>query len=222
VVRGFLLDPPPVQRPVIALRRAQLDDHIPACWPRDPVLRDTLAKLDWDALLARRPGWSWDSSSGELVCENGRLLALSSVRSSENAPGRTGIILRRPSWGCDICEPRLDCLRAERIIASKHVELSVPSPVADQARARLTLLRSAARRPAAFAAVTAEAGPCAVADALFLPAASRQVFRALFSGGSLRVEVGLPPPPPPHPRLVAVDVADRQRRRKTWAQNVAR
>ncbi len=61
-----------------------------------------------------------------------------------------------------------------------------------------------------------------MADPLFLPAMARQVFAERFERGTLWVEVMRPPPAPPRPRLVAVDVADRQRRRKTWEQNLAR
>ena len=51
---------------------------------------------------------------------------------------------------------------------------------------------------------------------------ARQVFAERFERGTLWVEVMRPPPAPTRPRLVAVDVADRQRRRKTWEQNLAR
>ena len=47
------------------------------------------------------------------------------------------------------------------------------------------------------------------------------MFRSSFRGATLHVEVQLPPPKR-GPYLVALDVGDRQRRRKTWAQNLAR
>ena len=64
-------------------------------------------------------------------------------------------------------------------------------------------------------------GSQAVTDALFLPASARQAFEAVFLGSTLRIKVKVPEPER-RPRLVAVDVADRQRRRKTWEQNVDR
>ena len=217
--RGFGLDPPPTKRPVQALRRAQRDERVPQGWPHDPVLRDALAEIDWAALLASWPGWSWDPATGELRCEDERPLTLTTIRRGELAEGRTGIIFRRVSGGCEACSARQACLRSTQERASKHAELSIPTPVADQLRHRLRLVRN---RPGAIGASDAAPGPCAVADALFLPAAARQLFGAAFSGATLRIEVELPPPPAPKPRLVAVDVADRQRRRKTWAQNVDR
>ena len=59
-------------------------------------------------------------------------------------------------------------------------------------------------------------------DALFMPARARNIIRTCFLGATLRIEVEIPPPERPRPRLVAEDVGDRQRRRKTWKQNVDR
>ena len=58
-------------------------------------------------------------------------------------------------------------------------------------------------------------------DALFLPGRARQLFRSTFRAATLHVEVQLPPPRL-GPHLVAIDVGHRQRRRKTWQQNLAR
>ncbi|MEZ4239602.1 MAG: hypothetical protein R3F59_26285 [Myxococcota bacterium] len=57
--------------------------------------------------------------------------------------------------------------------------------------------------------------------ALFLPAEARHALREVFLGATLRVEANIPPPVQ-RPRLVAADAARRQRRRLTWAENVAR
>ncbi len=66
--------------------------------------------------------------------------------------------------------------------------------------------------------ITEEPGRRAVHDSLFLPAAARQVFQAIHVGATLRVAVDIPPQPR-SPKLLALDVADRQHRRKTWKQN---
>ena len=226
LARGFALEPPPDERPAPVLRLAQVDDRVPALWPRDPVLQVTLAELDWPALLAKRTGWSFDATTGELLCEDGRGLALTSVRPAEHATGRTGIIFCRPSGGCEDCSSREGCLRTTREGASKHAELSVPTAIAERLRQRLALIRGKDTSCGASAAtidpIHATPGPRAVADSLFLPATARQVFEAVFSASTLRIRVELPPPEKPRPRLVAVDVGDRQRRRKTWTQNVDR
>ena len=70
--------------------------------------------------------------------------------------------------------------------------------------------------------VDGRSGPHAVDQSLFLPAAARQLFRDLFAGATLRVVVDSTAILPPRTHLVAVDAADRQRRRKTWKQNADR
>ena len=222
LVRGFELERPPHERPAQAIRRPQVDERIPEHWPRDPVIHSLLADLDWGALLAQRPGWRWDAAAGELCCEEGRVLTLTSVRPAEHAKGRTGIILRRPQGGCEDCSSRPRCLRSERSLANKHAECSIPTPVADPLRRRLELVRGTRHRPRTIEIIRSKPGRSAVTDALFLPATARHTFTDAFRGATLRVHVKMPPPDEQRPRLVAVDVADRQRRRKTWNQNVDR
>jgi len=220
VARGFAQEPVPVEQPRQKPRHAERDDRVPEAWPRDPVVLQTLAQLDWPRLLERRPGWSWDADAIELRCPDGRPLALTSVRPKEHAPGRTGIIFRRPAGGCDDCRPRQDCSRSTRAHTPKHAEFAVATAVAAKLRKRLLRVRRVAAP--AIAPITVAAGPKAVHDALFLPAAARQLFRKCFIGSSIRIQVKLPPPDEPRPQLLAADVAERQRRRKTWTQNLAR
>ena len=67
-----------------------------------------------------------------------------------------------------------------------------------------------------------ESAPWAVADSLFLPAVARRIAKNCFFGATLHIDVKLPPPAPPRPRLVAADIPQRQRRRKTWSDNIER
>ena len=222
LARGFALETPPHEQPVQTIRHPQADERIPAHWPRDPVIRDLLAKLDWPALLAQRPNWQWDEVSGELRCSDGRELSLTTVRSSENAKGRTGIIFRRHIGGCEDCADRPPCLRSERQQTSKHTELSIPTPIAEQLRQRLVSTRGKTVRPKRIEPVSNSPGPLMASESLFLSARARQAFAAVFRGATLRIHVERPRAADPLPRLVAVDVADRQRRRLTWDQNVDR
>jgi hypothetical protein len=223
LVKGFELAPPPMLRVVPSERRAVLDERAEQNWPRDPVIIAALSELDWPELLSTRPGWKWDEDKGELSCEQGRPLGLTSVRPVEQANGRSSIILRRPLGGCMECASRGHCLRSAKEEAAKHVELLVPTPMAVKLRERLGLLRGKIAGKLTDLKQTEEKpGPLAVGESLFLPARARQVFEACFLGASLQVNVELPPPGPPQPHLLARDVADRQRRRKTWRQNVER
>ena len=221
VVQGFELQRPPAVRPVQPPRHPRVDDRAHEHWPRDPVLCRLLGELDWPAMLARRPGWQWNAGRGELICEDGRSLTLTTVRPREHAPGRTNIILLRPVRGCEDCSPRPRCLRSERPEASKHVEIPIPTPIAEKLRDRLARVRKPSSPPT-IEPIRDDPGPSAVLDTLFLPAAARHVFEEVFHRATLRVHVDVPPQNRQRPRLVALDVADRQRRRKTWAQNVQR
>ena len=217
LARGFALEPLPEVPPVQTLRQPHVDDRVPACWPRDPVVARLLDRLDWAELLgtAQWKGWRYDD--GELRCPDERALTLTTARRAERTESTTGIIFRRPKGGCEACEPRDGCLRSERPEASKHAELSIPTETATALRGRLERIRA---RRAGFPEPTAP-GPQAVRDSLFLPARARQTYDACFRRASLRVEVELPDAPPLL-ELLAEDAGDRQRRRKTWSQNAAR
>lgn len=224
LARGFELERPPDERPVSQLRRPQVDDRVPKHWPRDPVLKDMLAELDWLVLLAKRPTWTWNAATGELLCDDGRSLTLTSVRPTERSEGRTNIIFRRPTGGCDDCPSHEGCLRSTRNQAPKHTEFSISTDIAKRLRRRQALFRGKLENPhpTLIEPIDSRPGLCAVTDSLFLPAMARHTFQAVFLGATLRIKVELPVPDPPGPRLVAVDVADRQHRRKTWEQNVDR
>jgi hypothetical protein len=221
LVHGFKLDPPPAQLPIQPLHHAPINDSIPEHWPRDPKVCALIAQLDWPALLAKRPGWEMDCVTGELLCSEQRSLTLTTVRAAEHAEGRTGIIFRRPTGGCEDCASRSNCLRSARPLNPKHAEFTVPTSIAVKLRERLSFVRSHPVCPMDIEPIDTRPGPYDVADALFLPARARQTFSACFIGATLRIEVEAPKPDQ-QPHLVAVDVADRQRRRKTWEQNVER
>lgn len=223
VVCGFEQNTPPATAPVQHLRQAIVDERIPAQWPRDPVVVKLLGQLDWDAMLTGpRASWSFDAATGELVCSDGRRLTLTTARALPSSSGQVGLIFRRPKGGCEDCVDRPRCLRTERVGASKHAEFSVDSDIATALRARLALTRRKSEEPRTqLGDIEVAPGPRAVRDALVLPARARQLHRELFVGATLRVEVTSPPDPLTLV-LVAHDTGDRQRRRKTWDQNLAR
>lgn len=222
VARGFKGALPPSHPPEQPLRSAPVDDTIPAIWPRDPVVSGLLKQLDWPLLLARRPEWLFDTTTAELTCTDHRPLTFTTVRPAELSPGHTGIIFRRPAGGCEDCGQRDGCLRSAHAYTPKHAEFSVPTAIAQQLRERLDLIRRPAVGPATSGPPEDPPGAHAAAEALFLPARARQIYRRVFDGATLFVALDDPGPEPQMPRLVAADVGDRQRRRKTWAQNVER
>jgi len=222
VVRGFQMQTPPVEEPVQHLRHPKVDERVPEQWPRDPVVVRTLGELDWATLLAHRDGWSFNAATGEIVCEDDRVLTLTTVRKGPRSRAATSIIFRRPWNGCEQCPARDGCLHSTREGASKHAEFAVPTEIAERLRARLRRVRRKGDAPPTrIAPVPGAPGLRAVHDALFLPARARHVFGSTFRAATLHVVVQLPKPKR-GPHLVALDVGDRQRRRKTWEQNLAR
>ncbi|MBC8424506.1 hypothetical protein H8E07_10315 [bacterium] len=218
VVRGFQAEPPPVRAPVLPLRQqSPTTDGPPPRWPPDPVLANLLSSLDWDELLARRPGWRWSAEACALLCEDERPLQLSSFRAGAPDAECLGAIFRRPTGGCEDCGPSSDCLHTVRPRASKHVELQVPADVACAIAQRLGQIRQV---PPSIAKVVPAPGPLVVTQPLLLPAEARKVHRERFCGATLHVELEQPAPQPPWPRLVAADERVRQRRRKTWQQRL--
>lgn len=223
IARGYELEPPPAVRPPPTLRVRRVANRMPGGWPRDPVVAKLLSKLEWSALLAGKADWTWDETACELRCPDGRPVALTSVRPAPHAKGKTSLIFRRPAGGCEECDDRDACLRSERLAACKHLELSVPSPVADTLRKRLALLRGKAepKRRVEMSPIDIEPGIHAMVTPRFLPAEARRRFAEIFREAALEVHVEVPPPAPPRPRLVCADDAERQARRLTWASRNA-
>jgi hypothetical protein len=222
LVRGFELQTPPAVRPTQANCVCPVDERVPEHWPRDPIISEVLSELEWDTLLARHERWEWDAVSGELRCPEGRPMVLTTIRPEAHSNGTSGVIFRRPKGGCEDCSARPDCLRSERELASKHLELAIPTSAAERLRERLRTVRATPAEPVTpIRPILETPGPLAVYDALFLAAEARHTFTEIFRAATLRIEVKLAPPPP-RLRLVAADVAERQRRRKTWRQNLER
>lgn len=223
VVRGFECNPPPEQAPVQQLREAKVDERVPALWPRDPVLVSHLGKVEWPALLKeKKEKWRFDDKTGALVCSDRRPLTLTTVRDRGDDTGKVGLIFCRSAGGCQDCDDRPACLRSKNPKVAKHAEFTVSSELAAPIQTRLTEQRRLAAAPARTA-TGAPPGPRAVRDALFLPARARGQYRALFLGSTVTVELDdRTTLKPTHLSLVAADTAERQRRRKTWAQNTAR
>jgi len=220
LVRGFDRDPPPAEAPRQLPRRPVVDERVPPTWPRDPVLRVVLAGLDWPALLVKHPTWSFDVVTSELHCQDNRPLLLTTVTPDNPSTGRAAIVFRRPTGGCEDCPSRALCFDSGRVNASKQIAFPVSIDVAAKIRARRALIRS----PVPTTVIVPILGPpglLAVHDSLFLPAAARKLFTALFAHATIHVDA-VQTTPMPRLRLVAANVAGRQHRRKTWAENVAR
>jgi len=222
ITEGFALDTPPATKTSPVLRQSpQRDARLPLGWPRDPVVIKILQGLGWKELLRNWPDWAWDLVHTVLLCPEHRPMNITSVRTKPRADGKMGVILRRAIGGCENCLHRYCCLSSHRKLASKHIEIYLDADIAERLRSRLAQVR-VKPIPPSITPIEAKPGPYQVADALFLPARARQLFTSAMSSATIHIVVHREPMSLPQPYLVAVDVADRQRRRKTWDQNVDR
>ena len=218
LVLGFQSDPPPERAPIPRLRPAARDiEQPPAHWPPDLRVLRMLDQLDWDTLLAKRPGWSWSAAGGGLHCPDGRSLYITCVPRNGGGGERREVIFRRPTGGCEDCEHRDGCYRTVRELGSKHITLLLPAEIASVIAERLARIRRQARGPRVSAPPPP---PIAATPPLLLPAEARAAHIERFDGATLHVEVEMPRPEPAGPRLVAADERVIQRRRKTWRQRV--
>jgi len=220
ICEGFASNPPPTTCSEPDPTPAQPDERAPKLWPLDPVLQRALTKAPWTDLLAKRPGWSFDAVTATLRCPEGQPLHLMSVRGKEHAKGRTGVIFGKLRHSCDGCARRPACLRSDDRAAAKHLEVSLPSDIADLLRDRLGVNRALRRLPLPLPKAPTAAGRSAH-QALFLPAVARKAFAKLFDIQALTITVTLPPVVASHP-MVAANAASVQRRRLSWRENLAR
>lgn len=192
--------------------------------------------VEWDRVLAKRPGWSRRAGSTSVFCPNGIPLRLTSVRGRECGLGRVGITFVCREGACRTCPPDKSCLRSAQT-KSKHLETSVPTELAARILEGLRHRRAArpvqgrSRDIAAFCPsadaftirpITEQPGPHAPATSLFLPAAARHYIDIATRDLMVTVRAPSLPHPEPHPSLLARSEGHRQHRRLTWAQHFQR
>ncbi len=196
-----------------------------------------LGELDWERLLARRDGWSWDAEAGVLRCPDGLGLLLTCVDVRHAPPHRARIIFRSEQGACRDCDLLGDCLTTSGKLMKKLTGFTVDRPEVWPIRRQLAKVQQL-RRVHAVAVrkrVTDQGDeseplvqqlPETTAEpaldclpSLFLPAAARHVFDDIVHDLATCVTVELPEDPIPFPALLARSAADRQHRRLTWAQH---
>lgn len=256
IARGFELDPPtdvapPQPRCIPTVDRREpvkmaaepesTPDTSTFPAPATPVVMGPITRvghilggLDWASMLARRAGWRFDVSEGEVVCTDGRRLALAMVRHQEHTPGSTSVMFRRPVDGCAGCPADIRCEAVNRVRRAKEISLTVPSALATELRECLAGARSEGHGSVVPPTVPDEprfslkAPPAPrmpgreVVGPFFLPASARRAFDDTTLGMTVSiVTVCAPRRARPHP-LVARSAADRQHRRLTWEEHLAR
>jgi hypothetical protein len=194
------------------------------------ALQQGLKGLRWAAWLARRPGWQWAPEQSELRCPQNRALPLTTVQRPQGGRRAGQLIFCRPWGGCSDCALQSSCFRTGQPRVGKHIKFGVPGPTAERLHQQLAALRQAqavqrrglSPRPTLVGGSGGPLGPSAVHISLFLPARARQLWREAAERLTVRVGLGPPPAAPCLPVLLAQGEAQRQHRRRRWADHVQR
>jgi len=217
----------------------------PAVEPRlteaEAKLADQLGGLDWERLLTKREGWSWNAEAGLLRCPEDIGLLLTCVDVHRVAQHRARIIFRSERGACRDCDLLGDCLTTSGGLMVKLTSFTMDRAEVKAICRQLAKVQNlrkehaiTERKRAAEATGDGAAEPeplvqplpattaepvLACLPSLFLPAAARHVFDDLVHDLATYVTVDLPDDPIPFPALLARAAGDRQHRRLTWTQH---
>jgi hypothetical protein len=208
-------------------------------------LQAALASLDWPALLDDKPGWRWIPEKGGILCPNGQLHCLQSVKIQGLDTKRTLRFLA-PYLACADCPIRAGCTSSDSRTYRREIALAIPTVTAypihqlysrskghesppppapiPPARSRRARRRhqplDAPESPSQLwdpPCHDQDNGNLAVSAALLLPARLRQAFARAHRQLEVHVHVKIPKQKEPVD-VFAMTPGDRQNRRLTWAQ----
>jgi hypothetical protein len=201
-----------------------------------------LDKADWKAILRQHDGWAWLPEKGGLICPAQALLPLVHIEQSKDRGIRTRF---KSSFGtCDNCHLRSDCTSSLNPRYQKIVRLPLPSHIAETALVLWSSLikarqeakkdskhpsRPAGQQGATWRRKLLEWQPPTqpsrtpiyeVAPPTLLPAHLRKLLGRTTGRLDIEVRVELQPQRPRLSPVLAWNVADRQRRRLSWAERL--
>jgi hypothetical protein len=209
----------------------------------EPSLPMLLNQLPWDEITAGlEPNWERAETPGALRCPAGALLPVRAITAPRHGRGPRVEFLAALS-SCRSCSPQFRCIDAAATGSAKKVTRAIDPALADALRPLLANKAAKhARRdsdrarhlPSPTASSTNAApsplfarndhhpaGPFATLPPLLLPAQLRRLAKDALGTLQIRVEIVTPPCEPRHPAL-ARSAAERQHRRLTWEQRLAR
>jgi hypothetical protein len=210
-------------------------------------LIDALDELEWENILHKHQGWQWITSEGALRCPAQALLPFMRI---EVVTGRRNrVCFTAPRGVCDQCKLRQSCIPSADPQYRKDMRLRIPSPhdetLREMSRRLADTLRKAraveatARRHQAEARrsqrraiwrikplswqppqLPASRPALAIAPPVLLPAALRKTIRKATRHMVVHVRVVLPRKQTKPSPVMAVSIADRQRRRLSWDERL--
>lgn len=176
-----------------------------------------LQQLPWGAVMRKHPGWMW---SGVLRCPAGHLASFHGIH---RVKLYNYAIYKVGSKHCAPCDRRPQCTTSCDLgyVPTITVPLADTLPVGTRMRDRQPQPKPVAP-PRWQAPQASRPGPCKARAALLLPARLRKRWMTFASECSAQVRL----PPPVEARVprdwVAASPADRQHRRLSWEQHLAR
>jgi len=200
-------------------------------------LLSELNSLDWEQTLRNHKHFSFDSTSGQLICPNGKFMRLKTVPNYMKSSRFGQLRFVRKAGSCHACPLLSSCWGEGRAGESKTVAVHIPQDSAARLRELLRASRQKRsipprraspvkkpRKPTCSFKITQQPAPSpvyAVLPSLFLPAKARQIATKAMSGVSMNVTYYIPPLSP-SPVLLASSVEEKQQRRCTWTKNAER
>lgn len=189
-----------------------------------------LASWDWPSLLEHRPGWQWSEQDLELRCPAGKPMLVHAIRPRFTA-GTAQIVFRlRHRKACSTCSIRGGCTTSTNPRFFKDLWLTIPlaqAPAAPTRGSRPCCSPRAATVEASTPSVPSRyrppesspaPGPWTPSAPALLPAVLRNLPNSRLQGWRVVVQI----PPVRHKPTVAPWIstgpAQRQHRRRTYAQ----
>lgn len=192
------------------------------------VTATSIEDLDWLKLLERRENWQW-SGANCLTCPAGVAVPLRKVRLMRD---RQVAIFRAHPHDCVPCRLRTACLGVTYPGSCKEIGVTLPpGTVFSDAHAK-AVASSRSAHPSAYnmpAKPTGDwrvptpvaAGRLQALPSLLLPSVFRHASQVATRNWEVRVIPPIVEPPEKRPRHLAGSPAERQHRRKTWAERLA-
>jgi hypothetical protein len=210
----------PARRQSVEVTPAKLAQGDPPATRPPPLaeLNSQLTKLNWTKFLAERADWNWSVTQG-LRCPVGKEVLPQSFHADKQR-----LTYRTRESDCGYCPQRQQCFAGrepdrDRLILSIGVaQLKLP---VDKTSAAIRLAREQSLPGPWLPPVAAEPGSFEADMPHLLPAWLRARFLQALCGAHARVEVTLEKPVK-RPAWRAGTAAQRQHRRLTWAERLAR
>lgn len=225
-----------VALPVLTAQAAAAPTPQSLALPAEPSPRQAtehLLEQVGPTMLASHPGWPWAPERKSLVCPQGHAAKLATV--TLGVPkGQGRLRFDVAAVHCRTCPKRSECLDSPDPGARKSKLITIPASAAEAFKREWDKPRRRRNpkppRPQAAAPSEPRWVPpftactlalLAVAYAALLPGRLRRLFTDACRAAEVHVEVRLPEPPAPGCPYFATTDAERQKRRKTWAQSIA-